>query len=105
MTFFRQLEEALCLQALVSQGDLNHPKICWKGNTAGCKQSREFLESIGSFLNFLTQLIEELTRGASLLDLVCTNKGELVRDVKAGDSFACGDHGMVEFRILRGGNK
>ncbi|XP_053925172.1 uncharacterized protein LOC128852429 isoform X2 [Cuculus canorus] len=29
----------------VSQGDLNHPEVCWKGNTAGCKQSREFLEN------------------------------------------------------------
>lgn len=102
LTLFRQLEEALFLQALNSQEDLNCPGICWKGNTAGHKQSREFLESTG---RFLTQLVEELTRGGSLLDLICANNGELLRDVKVWCSFACNDHGMVEFRITRGGNK
>ncbi|XP_009705214.1 PREDICTED: coiled-coil domain-containing protein 34, partial [Cariama cristata] len=51
------------------------------------------------------KLVEELTRGDSLLDLICTNKGELVGDVKVGVSFACNDHGMMEFRIQIGGNK
>lgn len=39
----------------------NHPCMCWKGNTAGHKESRKFLECIDN--NFLTQVIEELMRG------------------------------------------
>lgn len=39
-----------------------------------------------------------------MLDLICANKGEVVRDVKVGGSFACNDCGMVVFKILRGGN-
>ncbi|GAB0186320.1 hypothetical protein GRJ2_001097300 [Grus japonensis] len=58
--FFRQLEEASCSQALVLMGDLNHPDICWKDNTAGLKQSRKFLEQING--NFLAWVIEEPTK-------------------------------------------
>ncbi|XP_040976894.1 cytosolic carboxypeptidase 1 isoform X2 [Aquila chrysaetos chrysaetos] len=32
--FYRQLEAASCLQALVLVGDFNHPNICWRNNTA-----------------------------------------------------------------------
>lgn len=34
-TFFRQLEEASCLQALVFRVYLHHLSICWKGKAAG----------------------------------------------------------------------
>ncbi|GAB0209097.1 hypothetical protein GRJ2_003375400 [Grus japonensis] len=81
-------------------GDLNHPDICWKGNTARHAQSRRFLQSTDD--NFLTQVVEEPTRRGVLLDLVLTNKEGLVGDVKVGGSLGCSDHEMVEFRILRG---
>ncbi|GAB0207498.1 mitochondrial enolase superfamily member 1 [Grus japonensis] len=81
-------------------GDLNHPDICWKGNTARHAQSRRFLQSIDD--NFLTQVVEEPTRRGVLLDLVLTNKEGLVGDVKVGGSLGCSDHETVEFRILHG---
>lgn len=37
-------------------------------------------------------------RGYGLLDLILTNKEELVGDVKAGDSPGCNDHRVVAFR-------
>jgi len=38
---------------------------------------------------------------------VCCSKNRegLVEDVKAGGSFGCSDHEMVEFRILHGGSR
>lgn len=39
------------------------------------------------------------------MNLVFTNKEELVRDVKVGGRLGCSVHEMVEFRVLRGGNK
>ncbi|GAB0207135.1 mitochondrial enolase superfamily member 1 [Grus japonensis] len=96
--FYRQVEVASQSQALVLMGDLNHPDICWKGNTARHAQSRRFLQSIDD--NFLIQLVEEPTRRGVLLDLVLTNKEGLVGDVKVGGSLGCSDHEMVEFRIL-----
>lgn len=46
VAFFRQLEEAPCLQALVLVGDFNHSYIWWKDNTE--VQSRRFLKCITS---------------------------------------------------------
>ncbi|GAB0208385.1 mitochondrial enolase superfamily member 1 [Grus japonensis] len=80
-------------------GDFDHPNICWKGNTAGHKQSRKFLECVGD--NFLLQVIEEPMRRGAMLDLVLTNKEGLVGDVKLKGSLGCSDHEMVEVKILR----
>ncbi|XP_068787316.1 regulator of DNA class I crossover intermediates 1 [Struthio camelus] len=60
--------------------------------------SRQSLECID--YNFLTQVIEKLLRRGVLLDLTLTNKEELARDVKAGDSLGYSHHKMLEFRIL-----
>ena len=96
----RQLEAASRLEALILKGDFNHPNICWRSNTAGHKQSRKFLESISDY--FLTQAMEEAMRGGALLDLMLTNKEGLIGDVTVECSLGCGDHEMVEFKILRG---
>ena len=44
-------------------------------------------------------------KGDALLDLLLTNKEEWVMDVKVRGSFGCSDHEMIEFRILKEGNK
>ncbi|GAB0205450.1 hypothetical protein GRJ2_003010600 [Grus japonensis] len=84
-------------------GDFNHPDICWRGNTAGHKQSRRFLECVDD--NFLLQVIEEPTRRGAMLDLLLTNKEGLVGDVKLKGSLGCSDHKMMEFKILRAARK
>jgi len=80
-------------------GDLNQPDICGQDNTAGCKQSRRFLECIDD--KFLLQVTEEPTRRAATLDLALTNRGGLVGNVKLKGSLGGSDHEMVEFIILR----
>lgn len=65
--FFKQLEEASHLQGQVLLADLNHPSICWRGNTTGCKQSRKLLECV--YDSFLAQAIGELTTKGAQLDL------------------------------------
>ena len=57
-----------------------------QGQHSGHKQSRRFLECIDD--NFLTQVIEEMMRGAVLLDLILTNKEELFRNAKVGAALA-----------------
>jgi len=97
--FFLQLQEALRSQALVLLGDFNHPNICWKSNTASCRQSSRLLECIED--NFLSQVISTSTRGDAILDLVVINASELVGDVKIGGSLGCSDHALVELTLLR----
>lgn len=41
-------------------------------------------------------------KGSILLDVILTNKEELVKDVKVGVSHGYDDHEMMEFRISRG---
>ena len=77
--FYKRIAEVLQLLALVLVGDFNLLDICWKYNTAERKQSRKFLECVED--NFLTQLVSECTRGGALLDLLFTNREELVGDV------------------------
>lgn len=99
---FRQLEEALHLQALVFMEGFNHHSICWRGSAAGYKRSRRFLKCTGG--NFLTQVIEEMMRRGALLDFF-TDKEELVGKAKVGGSLGCSDHEMMQFRILKGGSR
>ncbi|PKU34849.1 mitochondrial fission process protein 1 [Limosa lapponica baueri] len=90
--FLLQLQEALHSQALVLLGHFNHPDICWKSSTVSCRQSRRFLECIGD--NFLSQVIDSLTRGDAILDLMITKASELIGDVKIGGSLGCSDHAL-----------
>ncbi|PKU29205.1 dtw domain-containing protein 2 [Limosa lapponica baueri] len=85
---YRQIGAASHSQALVFMGDLNHPDICWRDNTAGHKKSRKFLECVDD--NFLLQMVEEPTRKGAMLDLVITNKEGLVGNVKLKGSLAAG---------------
>ncbi|XP_065411777.1 uncharacterized protein LOC135973241 [Chrysemys picta bellii] len=101
--FFWQLAEVARSQALVLMGDFNHPDICWESNTAVHRQSRTFLESVGD--NFLVQVLEEPTRGRAFLDLLLTNREELVGEAKVDGNLGGSDHEMVEFRILTQGRK
>jgi len=57
-------------------GDLNDSDICWENNMVGCKQSVTLLESIEG--NFLVQVLDKITRGEVLLDLVLTNANDLI---------------------------
>ncbi|CAM2111629.1 unnamed protein product [Caretta caretta] len=101
--FFRQLAEATRSHTLVLMGDFNFPDICWESNTAVHRQSRKFLESVGD--NFLVQVLEEPTRGRALLDLLLTNREELVGEAKLDGNLGGSDHELVEFRILTQGRK
>ena len=84
---------------MVLAGNFNHPCIWWKGNRAGCKQSRRFLESVAD--NFFMEAIDEPTRRGALLDLSLTNKEELIRELKADGNLGCSVQELVEFKILR----
>jgi len=64
-TFLLQLQEALCSQALILMGDINHADNYWE-NMVSNKQSRKTLESVDS--KFLVQVLDRTTRWDMLLD-------------------------------------
>ncbi|PKU43877.1 egf-like repeat and discoidin i-like domain-containing protein 3 [Limosa lapponica baueri] len=91
--FLLQLQEASCSKALILLWDFSHPNICWKSNTASCRQSSRFLECLGD--NFLRQEIDSPTQGEALPQALP------IRDVKIGGSLGCSGHALVEFTVLR----
>ena len=98
--FYEQLVDVERLPALDLLGDFNFPDVCWKYNAAQRKQSRRLLEWVED--SFLTQLVQEPTRGGVLLDLLFTNREGLVGGVKAGDCLGQSNHKILEFSILGG---
>ncbi|KAJ7396062.1 hypothetical protein BTVI_148843 [Pitangus sulphuratus] len=78
--------------------DFNHPKICWRDNTTGHRQSKRFLECVDD--NFFLQVIEEPMRRGAMLDLILTNKEGLVGNMKLLSSLGCSDHEVLKFKIL-----
>jgi len=83
-------------------GDFNHRDVFRKDHTARHTHSRRFLQSIDD--NFLTQVVEEPTKGGMPLDLVLENKG-LVEEVEVGGSLGCSDCESVKIRILHVGSR
>lgn len=53
-------------------GGFSHRNNCWRGHTAGHRQTRRIMEGFGE--NVLTEVTEELMKGGSLLDLIVTEK-------------------------------
>lgn len=52
---------------------INQPGSCWKDNRPGHKQSRRFLEWVEE--NTLPEVIEDLTRGDALMELILLKNG------------------------------
>lgn len=70
---------------------INHPNICWRDNTAWLKPLGRFLECID---NLVAQVIKEQISASAVLDLMLTNKEELVGSLKVRSSLGCSDHKM-----------
>lgn len=62
----------------------DHPSICWKGLWLSTSSLGHFWKVLK--INFLMQLIDELTRRDVLLEMRLTNKKELVEDAKVKGS-------------------
>jgi len=76
--FLLQLQEVSCSRALALKGDFSHPDICWDSSTGGGRQFRRFLESVED--NFLVQVLDRMTQGEALLELVLNKAEESIRE-------------------------
>lgn len=68
-------------------GDFSHPNICCRDSTDGHRQSERFLEYTDD--DFLLHVIKEPVKRDVMLDLILTEKEELVVNVKLKDSLGC----------------
>lgn len=51
--------------------------------------------------DFLVQVLDTVTRGEVLLDLVLTNAMEIIKDIKISGSLGCSNHALIEFVTSR----
>ncbi|KAF7243921.1 Aerolysin-like protein, partial [Varanus komodoensis] len=75
-------------------GDFNLPDITSETHSAVTARSRRFLEAIEGA--FFTQRVREATRGGNILDLVLTNREELIDEVQIRGA---NDHSILCFEI------
>ena len=77
-------------------GDFNLGQIDWTDLT-GNSESEDFLETIQDC--FLSQHITEPTRGNNILDLVLSNRENLISNVEVGNELANSDHKEIRFQL------
>ena len=71
-------------------GDFNCPDICWEANSTKYGPSKKFLAYIA--YNFLLQKEQEETRGVVILDLILTNRDDLVEEVTVRETLEESNH-------------
>ena len=85
-------------QDLVVMRDFNYRDICWKTCSAKNEKSNKFLTCLAD--NFISQKVEGAIRGSACLDLILTNREELVDEVKVVGALGSSDHVILDFMIL-----
>ena len=84
---------------VVVMGDFNYPDICWEANSAKYGPSKKFLACVAD--NFLLQKVEKETRGFAILDLILTNKDDLVGKVVVMGTLGESNDVLLEFLISK----
>lgn len=99
--FLQQMTMVSNKHDTVIMGDFNYPDICWESLSGKTHGSTKFLSSLAD--NFICQKVEKKTRGSAILDLILTNKEEMVEEVRVAGTLGCSDHAIIEFYITKGG--
>ena len=80
-------------------GDFNYRDIDWENNVGSSSDSEEFINVVND--NFLKQLVNQPTRDNNILDLILTNKENLVCDLEIGGRLGNSDHEEIRFNFKR----
>lgn len=82
------------MQDLILLGDFNHPDNCGKSSMESFSQFRRLLECTED--NFQSQVIDALTRGDAILNLLLTKANELMGRIRTGGCLGCSDRALTE---------
>ena len=96
LTLLDEIRRACTHRRVCVMGDFNFRSVDWE-LMVGSSEAEDFLTVIQD--NFLKQVIEEPTRGNSILDLVLTNRDNMVREVEIGEHLGNSDHCEIRFKL------
>ncbi|XP_056395052.1 uncharacterized protein LOC130290887 [Hyla sarda] len=94
---YKQIERAARAGTVVIMGDFNYPDIDWGRGLAKTTKGRKFLNLLQD--NFMGQFVEDPTRCDALLDLIISNKAELVGNVTVRENLGNSAHNIVTFDL------
>lgn len=83
--------------SVVIMGDFNHRDIDWKRWQSDSIKGQEFLDVMNDL--FLTQHVNQETRGSNILDLVFSSETGLVEDLEVCSPVSNSDHNSLLFKI------
>jgi exonuclease III len=84
-------------EKLIIMGDFNYPELNWSLQEK-IDENHPFIECISN--NFLSQIIEEPTRGSNFLDLVLCSEVSIIQNIYIGEPFETSDHQLIRFKIM-----
>ncbi len=83
---------------MVIMGDMNYSDIDWDSRIGRSSDAQLFIDCLDDA--FLTQHVQQNTRGISRLDLVISRDPDIVQDLYVLDKLATSDHNTILFRIV-----
>ncbi|XP_073519598.1 uncharacterized protein [Phyllobates terribilis] len=93
----RQIDEVAKNNEVLIMGDFNYPDIDWETESCRSQKGNRFLSIIKD--NYLSQLVQEPTRGTALLDLILTNRPDRITEVQVGGHLGNSDHNIIQFHM------
>ena len=82
---------------LIIMGDFNYPDINWSTNNCNSQASEQFVDTIHNM--FLSQIVEQPTRGNTILDLILTSDTNMTHDIDVGEPLVSSDHNCIRFLL------
>ncbi|CAJ0968323.1 unnamed protein product [Ranitomeya imitator] len=93
----KQIDEAATHNEVLVMGDFNYPDINWETETCETHKGSRFL--LITKKNYLSQLVQNPTRGAALLDLILSNRPDRITNLQVVGHLGNSDHNIVQFHL------
>ncbi|CAJ0940425.1 unnamed protein product [Ranitomeya imitator] len=93
----KQIDEAATHNEVLVMGDFNYPDINWETETCETHKGNRFL--LITKKNYLSQLVQNPTRGAALLDLILSNRPDRITNLQVVGHLGNSDHNIVQFHL------
>lgn len=84
-------------QECILMGDFNYSELRWD-HSSNLNDEHPFVKCIND--SFLSQLVDEPTRGKNFLDLILCTDETTVEDLKVGEPFETSDHSIIRFNFV-----
>ncbi len=93
---YKEIQSIIRNTSAVIFGDFNCPSIKWN-SMHGDQEGSRLIEMVED--SFLSQIVNQPTRGNNILDLLLTTDTDLITDCEVGEILSGCDHHMIRFRI------